>query len=153
MNDQRHSRRPPGPDPEAANPRKPVRVATRVRYAETDRMGVAYYANYLVWFEVGRAEWLRASGITYRSLEEGGVVMPVIEAHCEYRQSLTYDDQLEVRTRGTILSPVRLRFDYEIVRTDAGAEVVAAFGHTVHASVDPRGRPCRLPDRVRSLFE
>ena len=123
----------------------------RVRYADTDRMGFAYYANYLVWFEVARADWLRRLGWTYREMEESGLLLPVIEAHCEYRQPSRYDDELEVRTEGRLISPVRMQFDYEVVRrTDT---IVAAVGHTVHAAVDPSGRPCRLPDRVRQVFE
>jgi acyl-CoA thioester hydrolase len=123
----------------------------RVRYAETDTMGVVYYANYLVWFEVGRTDLLRGTGWSYREMEAEGVSLPVIEAHCEYRQPARYDDELEVRTRGAILSTVRLRFDYEVVRLADG--VVLATGHTVHASLDRTGRPCRLPARARELFE
>ena len=89
----------------------------RVRYADTDQMGVVYYANYLVWFEVGRTEWLRDAGWNYRDMEEAGVSLPVIEAHCEYRQPARYDDEIEIRTRATVLTPVRLRFDYQAVRT------------------------------------
>src|SRR6185295_137972 len=91
------------------------RTRVRVRYAETDRMGVVYYANYLVWFEVGRTEWLRQSGWSYREMEEDGVGLPVIEAHCEYRQPVRYDAEVDIRARATLLSPVRVRFDYEIV--------------------------------------
>ncbi len=123
---------------------------TRVRYADTDKMGVVYYANYLVWFEIGRTEWLRQAGATYRALEESGVVLPVIDVHCEYRQPARYDDEIEIRTRGSLLSGVRVRFDYEIVRRETGE--VAACGHTVHAAVDPNGRPKRLPLAVRSFF-
>jgi acyl-CoA thioester hydrolase len=126
-----------------------VTVPARVRYAETDRMGVAYYANYLVWFEVGRAEWLRARGLSYRSLEESGIILPVIEAHCDYRRSLRYDDAIAIRTSAVLLSPVRVQFDYEIAGPDGAP---AAAGRTVHAAADPRGRPCRLPDTVRRLF-
>ena len=122
----------------------------RVRYAETDQMGVVYYANYLVWFEVARCEWLRAAGWTYAALEQGGTVLPVIEAHCDYRVSTHYDDEIHVRTTCTWLSPVRLRFDYEVLT--AGADFPAAVGHTIHAAVDLRGRPRRLPENVRSLF-
>jgi acyl-CoA thioester hydrolase len=122
----------------------------RVRYAETDRMGVAYYANYLVWFEVGRADLLRALGWTYRELEESGVTLPVIEAHCEYRSSSRYDDELEVRTEGRLLSPVRMEFRYEVVRR--ADEVTAAVGHTVHASLGKDGRPVRLPGRITEAF-
>lgn len=122
----------------------------RVRYAETDRMGVVYYANYFVWFEVGRTEWLRDTGWSYREMEGGGVSLPVIEAHCDYRRPARYDDDLEIRTIGTLLTPVRIRFDYEVWRT--GDEAPLAVGHTVHASLDPEGRPCRLPGRVRELL-
>ncbi len=132
-------------------PRRTTCSPVRVRYAETDKMGVVYYANYLVWFEIGRTEWLRQAGFTYRELEESGFVLPVIEARCEYRQPARYDDEIEIRTSGTLLSKVRVQFDYEIVRQNAAA--VAAVGRTVHASVDPEGRPTRLPARVTELFE
>jgi acyl-CoA thioester hydrolase len=129
-----------------------VSAATvRVRYAETDQMGFAYYANYLAWFEVGRCEWLRGLGWTYRDLEERDAIMlPVIEAHCEYRQPARYDDELLIRARGELASPVRIRFTYEVVRAADGA--VLAGGHTVHAATDLRGRPKRLPARVRDFF-
>jgi acyl-CoA thioester hydrolase len=126
------------------------RTRVRVRYAETDRMGVVYYANYLVWFEVGRTEWLRETGWTYRDMESDGVGLPVIEAHCDYRQPARYDDDLEIRTRATLLTPVRIRFDYEVVR--AADDTALASGHTVHAALDSSGRPCRLPPRVREMF-
>ncbi len=122
----------------------------RVRYAETDRMGVVYYANYLVWFEVGRTEWLRATGWSYREMEHDGVSLPVIEVHCDYRQPARYDDEIEIRTRATLLSPVRIRFDYDVVR--AIDDTVAASGHTIHAALDTNGRPCRLPARVAEML-
>jgi acyl-CoA thioester hydrolase len=125
-------------------------VRLRVRYADTDRMGVAYYANYLVWFEVARTEWLRDTGWSYRQMEEEGVSLPVIEAHCEYRRPARYDDEIEIHTRATLLTPIRIRFDYQV--RQPGADVPAAVGHTVHAALDPRGRPCRLPARVRQLL-
>jgi acyl-CoA thioester hydrolase len=112
-------------------------------------MGVSYYANYLVWFEVGRTDFLRALGSTYRDLEAAGIFMPVIEVHCEYRQPTRYDDALEIRTRGSLLSPLRIQFAYDVVRLDG---VLAATGHTIHASVDPSGRPIRLPKAVQTLF-
>ncbi len=122
----------------------------RVRYAETDQMGVVYYANYLVWFEVGRTDLLREAGWTYRSMEADGFSLPVTEAHCAYCQSARYDDDLEIRTTGTLVSPVRVRFEYEVVR--AGDGTVLAQGHTVHATLDRGGRPCRLPERVRAIL-
>jgi acyl-CoA thioester hydrolase len=83
------------------------RSRVRVRYADTDQMGVTYHANYLVWFEVGRTDWLRGSGWTYRDMEEAGVSLPVIEVFCQYRQPARYDDEIEIRTRATLLTPVR----------------------------------------------
>lgn len=131
-----------------STPRSTSRV--RVRYAETDNMGVVYYANYFVWFEVGRTDLLRDAGWTYREMEAEGFALPVLEAHCEYRQSARYDEEIEVRTAGELLSPVRVKFGYDIVRSTDNT--VLATGHTVHASIDRAGRPCRLPDRVRALF-
>jgi acyl-CoA thioester hydrolase len=122
----------------------------RVRYAETDKMGVVYYANFFVWFEVGRTDLLRASGWSYREMEAGGIGLPVIEAHCAYRQPARYDDDLEIRTRGALVSPVRVQFDYEVVRS--ADDVSLATGRTVHAALDKDGRPCRLPERVRGLL-
>ena len=81
----------------------------RVRYAETDQMGVAYYANYFVWFEVGRTDLLRAAGWSYREMEAEGFSLPVIEARCEYRQSARYDDDLEIHTTARLVSPVRVQ--------------------------------------------
>ena len=77
----------------------------RVRYAETDQMGVAYHANYFVWFEVGRTDWLRTFGVTYRDLEAEGFLLPVIEAHCEYRASARYDDDLRITSTARLVSP------------------------------------------------
>ena len=122
----------------------------RVRYAETDKMGVAYHANYLVWFEVGRTDLLRTLGWSYREMEETGVMLPVIEAHCEYRQPSWYDDELEVRTEGRLLSAVRIQFDYQLVRRRD--DVTTAIGRTIHAALDAARRPCRLPERIRQAF-
>ena len=122
----------------------------RVRYAETDKMGVVYYANYLVWFEVARADLLRSLGWSYREMEAAGIALPVIEAHCRYLRPARYDDEIEVKTEGRMLSPVRMEFHYQVVRKDD--QTIAAAGKTVHAAVDPSGRPCRLPDRVREVF-
>ena len=122
----------------------------RVRYAETDQMGVVYYANYFVWFEVARTDLLRESGWNYREMEGDGFSLPVIEARCAYLQSAKYDDELEVRTGGEMLSPVRMQFNYEIVRASDGTTL--ATGSTVHATLDRAGKPCRLPARVQTLF-
>ena len=122
----------------------------RVRYAETDKMGVVYYANYLVWFEVARADLLRSLGWSYREMEIAGISLPVIEAHCHYRRPARYDDEIEVKTEGRMLSPVRMEFEYQVVRAEDGT--IAAEGKTVHAALDASGKPCRLPARVREVF-
>jgi acyl-CoA thioester hydrolase len=114
-------------------------------------MGVVYYANYFVWFEIGRTDLLRGHGWSYREMEQNGVSLPVIEAHCEYRQSALYDDDLEIRTSGAMLSPVRVEFSYEVVRPADAA--VIAVGRTMHASLDRDGRPCRFPERAKVVFE
>lgn len=123
----------------------------RVRYAETDNMGVAYYANYFVWFEVGRCELLRALGRSYGELEREGVRLPVIDAYCRYRDAARYDDDLEIATTGRLLSPVRVEFHYDIVRSSDSAHL--ASGRTVHAAVDTAGRPRRLPESVQALLQ
>jgi acyl-CoA thioester hydrolase len=122
----------------------------RVRYAETDKMGVVYYANYLVWFEVARTDLLRTLGWSYREMEHTGVSLPVIETHCEYHRPARYDDEIEIRTEGRMLSPVRIEFRYDVFRQENGT--LSASGRTVHASVNADGRPCRLPLRIREVF-
>jgi acyl-CoA thioester hydrolase len=113
-------------------------------------MGIVYYANYFVWFEVARAELLRSLGWSYREMEHAGVALPVIEARCAYHRSARYDDELDVKTEGRMLSPVRMEFTYEVVRREDA--VLAASGTTLHAAVDGNGRPCRLPERIRQVF-
>lgn len=125
-------------------------TSVRVRYADTDAMGVAYHANYFVWFEVGRCELLRQQGWSYREMEEAGVQLPVMEATGRFHRPARYDDEIEIRAAATLLSKVRIAFDYEVVRRPDGA--LLASGRTVHAAVDRRGRPCRLPDRARMLL-
>jgi len=113
-------------------------------------MGVVYHANYFVWFEVGRTDLLRNNGWTYREMEAEGLSLPVIEAHAEYKQPARYDDELEVRVEGSLVSPARVQFAYQIVRVSDSQLLVT--GRTVHATIDRDGRPCRLPERVKGLF-
>ncbi len=122
-----------------------------MRYAETDKMNVAYYANYFVWFEVGRCELLRSLGRTYRDLETQGIMLPVIEAHCEFRDSARYDDEIKIATTGSLLSPVRVEFCYDVSRQNDGTPL--ATGRTVHASVDAAGRPRRLPADLQAVLK
>ena len=121
-------------------------ASIRVRYAETDQMGIAHHAEYFAWFEVGRTELLRASGLTYRDLEGRGVHFPVIGTEARFLRPAHYDDVLEVRTAVASMSGARIAFTYEIHR-DAG---LLATGRTEHAAVDAGGRPRRLPADVRA---
>jgi acyl-CoA thioester hydrolase len=123
----------------------------RVRYAETDKMGIVYYAHYLVWFEIGRTDWLRETGWSYRAMEDEGLALPVIEATCHYKAAARYDDEVEIRTRGRSVSALRIAFDYNIVRRSDGQQL--AEGSTVHVTLDRTGRPVRLPARVAELFQ
>ena len=118
----------------------------RVRYAETDKMGVVYYANYFVWFEVARADLLRSLGWSYRDMEQAGVTLPVIEAHCEYHRSARYDEEFDVKAEVRLLSKVRMEFTYQVIRRED--QMLAATGRTVHAALDVSGKPCRLPARL-----
>jgi acyl-CoA thioester hydrolase len=119
----------------------------RVRYAETDQMGIAHHAEYFAWFEVGRTDLLRECGMTYRELEADGLRLPVIEATARYLRPAFYDDVLEVRTEVKALGGARVGFAYEVRRD--GTDGPLATGATEHAAVDGRGRPRRLPETLR----
>jgi acyl-CoA thioester hydrolase len=123
----------------------------RVRYAETDQMGVAWHGNYLAWFEVGRTDLLRGLGLSYRELEAQGLRLPVVELSARFTRPARYDDVLEIRTRLASLGGARLAFEYEVVRD--GTQETLATGNTTHASVDPEGRPRRLPGELRSRLQ
>ena len=126
--------------------------AIRVRYAETDAMGVVYYANYLTYFEVARVEYLRAAGIRYRDLEDAGTVAAVTTAHVNYHAPAKFDDALSLRTRCVSMGKVRFRIEYEIRREADGALV--ASGHTEHALLAHGSlRPVRIPDWVKAGIE
>ncbi len=115
----------------------------RVRYAETDQMGIAYYANYLVWFEVGRSEFCRKRDFSYAELEKMGFKLVVTEAQCKYRNAVRYDDVVTIRTRLKDLNKRILTFGYEIIRKEDGE--VAATGESRHLCVDASSKPKSLP--------
>ena len=118
----------------------------RVRYGETDAMGWVYYGNYLLYFEVGRTELMRAIWTSYRSLEEQGMRLPVIEASCKYHQGARYDDRLRVETELVIPTVLRIRFCYRIIRADDS--ILLASGHTDHCFVSAAGKPIRIPGEL-----
>jgi acyl-CoA thioester hydrolase len=129
----------------------PVTTEARVRYAETDQMGIVYYANYLVWFELGRVEVLRSLGLTYSRLEtEHGCILPVVDARCRYRAPARYDDEILIETRPAMLRGSVLKFAYRIYRkpdTEGKDRELLAEGETVHVVCDAQLQRKPLPDR------
>ena len=123
----------------------------QVRYAETDQMGVVYYANYMVWFEIGRTDFCRKHGFAYREMEQqDGLYIMVAEARCRYKAPACYDDEILVRT---CLKEIRRRvliFGYEIYRQ--ATDELLAEGETVHVITDHDGHPRSLPEKYRELF-
>jgi acyl-CoA thioester hydrolase len=126
-------------------------IRFRVRYAETDQMGVVYHANYLVWMEMGRVELCRSQGVRYRDLEEQDqVYLAVAEVSCRYVYPARYDDEVVVRTTIMQATPRLVRFRYEISMADSGR--LLATGSTTHVFCTPDFRPCKLPEKWRPAF-
>ena len=122
----------------------------RVRYAETDQMGMAYYANYLIWMEVGRADLCRQCGFSYRDLErEEQAFLAVVEATCRYLVPARYDDEILIETELTRVKSRLVEFTYRIRRGDTRL----AEGRTVHVVIGPDGRPRVMPQRYLSLLQ
>ncbi len=128
-----------------------VEARLRVIYGDTDQMGVVYYANYFRYFEFARSEYFRAHGGSYRELEQGGLLLPVVEAHCTYKASAKYDDLLVISTTISELRRASLKFSYQLSRE--GEAQILCTGHTVHACITREGRPTRLPDAITRLFQ
>lgn len=123
-------------------------TSLRVRYAETDQMGVAYYANYLVWMEMGRVEYCRSAGFRYRDMEaEDGVLLAVVEARCRYLSPARYDDEVIVRTWVEQATPRMVRFAYEM--REASSNRRLATGETKHIFCNRQMKPVKLPEKYR----
>ena len=128
--------------------KEPTKTKLRVRYAETDQMGVVYYANYFVWCEIGRVEFFRQLGHDYKLLErEEDCHLPVVDASCRYRSPARYDDEIAIETRVTVLRGPVLKFGYRILRIEAGGEQLLAEAETVHVSVDRQMQKRNLPEK------
>ena len=130
---------------------EPFLAEQRVLYADTDSMGVAYYANYLKWFEIGRTELFRRVSISYRSLEERGCFLPVYEAYCRYHNPARYDDIVYIETTFSFAGRARFRFDYRLLHKQNGA--VLAEGYTVHVCTDRHGRALKPPAHLNELLK
>jgi acyl-CoA thioester hydrolase len=125
-------------------------TAIRVRYKDTDRLGVVYYGNYLTFFEIGRAEFMRDLGLPYSKIEADGYSLVVTEAAARYHDNVGYDEVVTVRTKVGDLRRVRIRFDYEVVND--GHHLLVS-GHTVHACMDSSKKLARIPPDVREVIE
>lgn len=129
---------------------KTIETRVRVRYAETDQMGIAYHANYLVWMEVGRVEYLRATGFRYRDMErEDGILLVVAEANVRYRAPALYDEEVIIRTSIAEANARMLRIAYEMVSADGR---VLATGETRHVFCGRDRRPMKVPAKYHDVF-
>jgi acyl-CoA thioester hydrolase len=126
----------------------------RVRYAETDQMGVVYYANFFIWFEIGRVELLRELGFHYKQMEiDDNCHIPVVEASCRYKSPAHYDDELVLETRVLQLRRSVIKFGYRLLRLEKEASTLLAEGETTHVTVDRLMRPVRLPPKYVAVLE
>ena len=130
--------------------KRPVETRLRVRYAETDQMGIVYHANYLVWMEVGRVEYCRAAGFRYRDLEAEGILLAVVEANCRYISPALYDDEVIVRTAIEEATPRLVRFGYQLFAAEDGR--LLAEGFTRHVFCGRDRRAAKLPKQFHHIF-
>jgi len=127
------------------------KTSIRVIYADTDAMGIVYHTNYIKWFEVGRCELLRSIGYPYARLEEEGILLPVAECSCKYKQPAVYDDMLDITARVAEMKGATVIMEYEIRKQETGALLVT--GSTKHAITDPKFKPIRLRVKNRGLYD
>ncbi len=124
----------------------PFEYVVRVRYADTDQMGVVYHARYLEWFESARTEMLRHADLPYKNLEDQGLFLPVIEVHCRYRLPVRYDEVVNVRTRMEEINRLKIKLKYNLFIE--GNPVLRAEGWTLHCFTDKTGKPVRAPQEL-----
>jgi len=125
-------------------------INVRVRYQETDQMGIVYYSNYFVYFEMGRIEFLRSVGISYAELEKENVFLAVADAHCKYRSPAVFDDLLVVKTCISMMKLARIEFSYEIRRVNE--EALIAEGSTLLACLGANKKPMAIPEKIRDAL-
>ena len=134
---------------------RPVITRQRVRYAETDQMGIVYYANYLVWFEIGRVELLRSLGLAYSDMEKDHkLILPVVECNCRYRAPARYDDEIGIETRPALVRSSVLKFAYRILRVglDGDQHKLLAEGETIHVVCDENLKRMPLPEKYSTAL-
>jgi acyl-CoA thioester hydrolase len=125
-------------------------IQIRVRYGETDQMGVVYHGNYALYLEMGRIEWLRKLGISYKSMEENGIMLPVVSLSINYKKSAGYDDVINVKTQLKRMPTAKIEFDYEI--TDEQGDILTTANTTLVFIDKNTGRPMRAPQYVLDLI-
>jgi acyl-CoA thioester hydrolase len=123
----------------------------RVRYAETDQMGVVYHANHFIWFEVGRVEFMRQMGLSYVDMEKEGCHMPVVDARCRYKSPARYDDEIIVRTHIKYVRQSMVQFGYDLLRASDGE--VLAEGDTTHILIDAQMNKVPIPEKCMKVFQ
>ncbi len=128
-----------------------VDTKIRVRYKETDRMGIVHHSNYYVWFEAGRTEYMREQGLSYREMEERGLMLPITETHCKHLQGALYDDVVVVRTSMSGFSGARIIMNYDVIKEDD--QSLLAQGKTIHAITDKNLKPVNIKKKDVELYQ
>ena len=123
----------------------------KVYYKDIDQMGIVYYSRYFEYFEEARTEMLSSIGLDYSNVEENGAMLPVIEAHCEYKKGATFSQDLIVKTYIRELPKVKIKFEYKIC--PAGSDEILLTGYTVHACTNLDGKPVKMPKYIRKILQ
>ena len=123
----------------------------KVYYKDIDQMGIVYYSRYFEFFEEARTEMLSSIGLDYSNIEENGAMLPVIEAHCEYKKGATFSQDLIVKTYIRELPKVKIKFEYKIC--PAGSDEILLTGYTVHACTNLKGKPVKMPKYIRKILQ
>lgn len=127
-----------------------VDLEERVRYAETDQMGVAHHSSYLLWFEIGRTEFCRKKGLPYSEIEKRGFYLVVVEVHCRYRKPLFYDQKFKIRTKLEEINGRKVKFSYQLL---SGDESIHAEGYSTHVATDKNGKAVVIPEDIISILK
>ena len=123
----------------------------KVYYKDIDQMGIVYYSRYFEFFEEARTEMLSSIGLDYSNIEENGAMLPVIEAHCEYKKGATFSQDLIVKTYIRELPKVKIKFEYKIC--PAGSDEILLTGYTIHACTNLKGKPVKMPKYIRKILQ
>ncbi len=126
-----------------------VAVEERVRYAETDQMGVAHHSSYFLWFEIGRTEFCRRKGLPYSEIEKKGFYLVVVEVYCRYRKPLFYDQKFKIRTKLEEINGKKVKFSYQLIAEDGNLH---AEGYSLHVATDKNGKVATIPEDIISLL-